>query len=135
MGQVTNPSPVIAVVDDEASMRKALGRLLGTFGYETEAFADGATFLAARSHRDFACVLLDLHLPGRDGWEVLKELAQQRSSLPVIVVTAEDEVGTPVRVLDRGACAYMVKPVEEERLMSEVERILGSGGKPGFAPH
>lgn len=135
MGPVTNPAPVIAVVDDEASMRKALGRLLGTFGYETEAFADGAAFLAAQSHRDFVCVLLDLHLPGMDGWEVLKELAHQRSPLPVIVVTAEDDVGTQVRVLDRGACAYIVKPVEEERLMSEVVRILGSGGEPRFAPH
>lgn len=120
-------SPVIAVVDDEAAMCKALGRLLGSFGLETEAFADGVTFLEAQSRRKYGCVLLDLNLRGISGWEVLKVLARQPSHPPVIVVTAEDEPGTLLRVLDLGACAYVNKPVEEDWLLSEVLRHLGKG--------
>jgi FixJ family two-component response regulator len=137
MNPVTNSGQgkVIAVIDDEVQIRKALGRLLGSFGYETETFEDGAIFLEAQSRRAYACILLDLHLPGISGWVVLERLTGQRRHPPILVVTAEDRVGTRSRVMAMGASAYLIKPVDEVPLITELERSLGSADGASSEPH
>ena len=113
---MTQAQPVVAVVDDEPEMRKALRRLLASRGFRVEEFERGDEFLAAVGGRPWHCVLLDLHLPGINGFEVLEALGIRRIPVPVIVITAHDEPGTAERVSALGASAYLRKPVERDVL-------------------
>jgi FixJ family two-component response regulator len=117
---MTQTQPVVAVVDDEPEMRKALRRLLATRGFRVEEFERGDEFLAAVGSQCLHCVLLDLHLPGINGFEVLETLGIRRISVPVIVITAHDEPGTAERVRALGASAYLRKPVERDALFAAI---------------
>src|SRR4051794_873741 len=94
-------SAVIAVVDDEASVRKALLRLLRAVGLEAQAFASGREFLnTLPSHYD--CVVLDLHMPGMTGFDVQNDLVFMNARVPTVIITAHDEPGTRVKCLALG---------------------------------
>jgi FixJ family two-component response regulator len=121
---VLQGTPVIAVLDDEANMRQALGRLLLSHGYQAAPFADADALLAAQAKRPFACVLLDLHMPHSHGFAVLQALQNLRCPTPIIVMTGRDEPGTQTRVMEAGACAYLRKPVEESLLLETIRRQL-----------
>jgi len=125
---MTQAQPVVAVVDDEPEMRKALRRLLATRGFRVEEYERGDEFLAAVGSRSLHCVLLDLHLPGINGFEVLETLGIRRIPVPVIVITAHDEPGTAERVVALGASAYLRKPVERDVLFAAIaEAAPGTG--------
>jgi FixJ family two-component response regulator len=113
-------SPLIAVVDDEEAVRKALKRLLVSAGYEVDAHADGREFLASLRTRAPACVVLDLHMPTLSGLEVQARLASVGSTLPVIVVTGHDSDVTRRCALANGASAYLRKPVDEQVLLDAI---------------
>ena len=117
---MTEAQPVAAVVDDEPEMRKAIRRLLATRGIRVEEYERGDEFLAALGSRPLYCVLLDLHMPGVNGFQVLESLSIQRNRVPVIVITAHDEPGTAERVRALGACAYLKKPVERNDLFAAI---------------
>jgi FixJ family two-component response regulator len=125
---MTEAQPVAAVVDDEPEMRKAIRRLLATRGIRVEEYERGEEFLAALGSRPLYCVLLDLHMPGVNGFQVLESLSIQRSRVPVIVITAHDEPGTAERVRVLGACAYLKKPVERNDLFAAI-----AGATPLFS--
>lgn len=105
-------------------MRKALRRLLQTHGYEVVTFRDADALLTVLPGAVFDCLLLDLHMPEMDGFEVLEHLARQGLMLPVIVITAHDEPRTEEQVSRLGAVAYLVKPVEEASLLEAIRRSL-----------
>jgi FixJ family two-component response regulator len=115
----------IAVVDDETSVGRALARLLRVHGYAVDLFEEGWSLLRAHEVRPYACILLDLHMPGMSGFEVLGALFRQQSSVPVIVITAKDEAGTEERVRDQGAAGYLKKPVDEVPLLEAVVKAIG----------
>jgi FixJ family two-component response regulator len=115
----------IAVVDDEVSVGRALARLLRVHGYAVDLFEEGWSLLRAHQVRPYDCILLDLHMPGMNGFEVLGALLQKRSAVPVIVITAKDEVGTSERVRDQGAAGYLKKPVDEVPLLEAVVKAIG----------
>jgi FixJ family two-component response regulator len=117
---MTKEKPVIAVVDDEPEMRKALCRLLATRGFRSEEYQCGEDFLAALGSRHLDLVLLDLQLPGIKGFEVLEALGLRRIHMPVIVITAHDKPGAAERVRALGACAYLRKPIEREVLLAAI---------------
>jgi FixJ family two-component response regulator len=117
---MTNAQPVAAVVDDEPEMRKAIHRLLATRGFQVEEYERGDEFLAALGSRPLHCVLLDLQMPGVNGFELLEALSIRRTRVPVIVITAHDEPGTAERVRALGACAYLTKPVERDALFAAI---------------
>ncbi len=112
--------PLIAVLDDEPQMCKALGRLLKTYGFEVETFALGAELLAACAARLPTCLLLDLHMPELNGFEVLERLAAQRLALPVVVITGHDQPGNAERVRGLGAADYLFKPLNETQLLAAI---------------
>ncbi len=120
----TGPN-TIAVVDDETSVGRALARLLRVHGYAVDLFEEGWSLLRAHEVRRYDCILLDLHMPGMSGFEVLGALLQKRSAVPVIVITAKDEVGTAERVRDLGAAGYLRKPVDEVPLLEAVVKAIG----------
>ena len=116
--------PLIAVLDDEPQFCKALSRLLKTYGFDVVTFALGAELLKACASRLPDCLLLDLHMPGINGFDVLEAFRSLQIQVPVIVITAHDEPGTAERVRSLGACAYLKKPVDRDALFSAIEAAL-----------
>jgi FixJ family two-component response regulator len=115
--------PMIAVVDDELRFCRALARLLKTHGFDVMTFTDGDDFLAACGSRLPDCLLLDLHMPDRNGFEILERVAERH--LPVLVLTGHDQPGNPERVRALGALDYVLKPVSETRLMDAIHAAIG----------
>jgi FixJ family two-component response regulator len=112
---------LIAVVDDEESIRKALSRLLrASGGYRVQTYSTGKEFLADWKAERPDAVVLDLHMPGLSGFEVHAQIAASDPSLPVIVITGHDSPETRQRALDGGAAAYLRKPVDEGLLLRAI---------------
>jgi FixJ family two-component response regulator len=117
---------LIAVVDDEESVRKALQRLIRSAGFDVETFRSGAEFLTSMQHHEPACLVLDLHMPGVNGFDVQDELNQARVRLPVVVITGHDTPTNRTRVMNQGAAAYLCKPVDESMLLRAIIEALAS---------
>lgn len=113
---------IIAVLDDEAPMRTALARLLRAHGFEVAVFDTGEAFLTAQASRHFDCLLLDLHMPGPDGFAVLDRVRSRPSGPPVVVLTGNDHPGTAARVAGLGGRACLAKPVDETVLIETITR-------------
>jgi len=120
---MTSSPPVVGVLDDEPEMRKALRRLLTGRGYRVQEYACGNDLLEGVATRDLDCLLLDLHMPGMNGFEVLQSLRSHGAHPPVIVITAHDKPGTADRVRSLGASAYLRKPVDREELFSAIDTV------------
>ena len=107
-------------MDDEEPVRKALKRLLRASGLEAESYASGKDFLAASATRQPDCLVLDLHMPGMSGLQVLHEMRAARSMFPTVVITAYDEPATREQCLAAGAAAYLSKPLDERLLLNAI---------------
>jgi FixJ family two-component response regulator len=114
-------------------MCKALSRLLGTRGFEVITFALGEELLAAFTSRLPDCLLLDLHIPGISGFEVLERLAAQHVPVPVIVITGHDQPGNAERVRNLGAVDYLLKPIKELTLLEALAKAMRSSGAASFS--
>jgi len=113
---------VIAVLDDEEHYRRALSRLLKAHGYEVASFSAGEELIAEVAQRAFDCVLLDLHMPGMTGFDVLARLRGQPTPPPVIVITAHDDPDFVKKALDLDAFECQSKPVASPVLLGAIER-------------
>lgn len=109
--------PLIAIVDDEESVRRALGRMLTAYLFSVEIFASGQEFLDSLHMHRPDCVLLDYQMPGLTGGDVQRHLAQAHIRLPIIVMTAHDQPALRKQCLADGAAAYLAKPLKRERLV------------------
>ena len=112
--------PSIAIVDDEEGIRKALARLLRASGLEAESYASGQDFLDAAAQRPPDCVVLDLHMPGMSGLQVLRTLKAAGQRLSIVIITAHDEPETREQCIDAGACAYLRKPLDDRLLLNAI---------------
>ena len=119
--------PLIAVVDDEESVRRALARMLSASQFETEVFASGAEFLDAVRTRTPDCAILDYQMPGMTGRDVQRQLARAQIRVPVIVVTGHDQPALREQCLADGAVAYLTKPLQRERLVELILDALRQG--------
>jgi FixJ family two-component response regulator len=119
--------PLIAIVDDDESVRRALKRLARSLGMDAESFTAGREFidlLGAMPSFQPDCVILDVQMPGMNGLEVQEQLAQSGSRLPVIFITAHDEVGARERALAAGAVAFLRKPFDDELFIKTLSVAL-----------
>ena len=123
-------APVVAVLDDEPEMRKALRRLLTSRGFRVEEYAGGEDLLAALSTHPLDYLLLDLHMPGLNGFDVLETFRLRQIHVPIIVITAHDEPGTADRVRSLGASAYLKKPVDRDALLAAIAGAKSSAKAP-----
>jgi DNA-binding response OmpR family regulator len=114
----------ILVIEDDAAIRRGLVDALGFAGYDALEASDGIEGLAAARESNCDLLVLDLILPGRDGLTILRALRAERSSLPVIVLTARGAEADRVRGLDEGADDYVVKPFSLRELLARVEAVL-----------
>jgi FixJ family two-component response regulator len=108
---------VIAVVDDEECVRKALERLLRSAGFKIACFRSGEEFLESLEICQPDCAILDLHLPGLSGLEVQVCLRRNRISVPCVIMTGRDEPGTREQILASGAYGYLTKPFDQRALL------------------
>jgi FixJ family two-component response regulator len=122
---VPQTPPVIAIVDDDASLRRALARLLRVVGYETVTFASADAFLQDGLKMSPDCLVLDVWLPGISGVALLKHLVSLGSSLPVILITGREDIQIHLLAGQMGVVAYLHKPLDERDLLQALQRALG----------
>lgn len=118
-------SPVarlIAILDDEPGFRRALARLLKSYGYEAVPFASGHALLGAIASHRFDCILLDLSMPGLTGFDVLGALRARPHAPPVIVVTGQEDADSVRRAMELEAFDCHKKPVRAPELIKAIER-------------
>lgn len=120
---------LIAVVDDEEAVCKALRRLMRSMGFTVETFLSGEDFLRSLEDRAPDCVVLDVHMPGVNGFDVQRNLAVAGARLPVIAITGHDTDEARERILKEGALAYLRKPIDERILLDAVLSALGGKGE------
>jgi FixJ family two-component response regulator len=121
---VTSKVPTVFVVDDDASVRGALARLLHSAGYQTETFASAEGFLAQSRFDAPACILLDVRMPGLNGLELQQALAAADRQLPIVFITGHGDVPMSVRAMKAGAEDFLPKPFDDEELLKAVAQAL-----------
>ena len=119
--------PYVAIVDDEEPVRKALRRLLRAAGLQAESYASGREFLDAAAGRVPDCVVLDLHMAGMSGLQLLRKLQAAPEHPPIVVITAHDEPEAREECLAAGAAAYLCKPLDDRLLLNAISAALGGG--------
>lgn len=116
----------VYVVDDDEAVRDSLRALFEAHGYDVHDFASGAEFLRSHNPKMRGCVLLDVNLPGINGFEVLKLLTSSGSRLPIIIMTARTDSQTSANAIEAGAIGFVQKPFVGSQLMTMVRDALKS---------
>lgn len=114
----------ILLVEDEASIAEVVARGLTQSGYAVEIAADGRLGLEKAEEGRYALILLDIMLPGLDGWEICARLRAQQITTPILMLTARDAVSDRVRGLETGADDYLPKPFDFAELLARVHALL-----------
>jgi FixJ family two-component response regulator len=122
---VKETAPHVFVVDDDASVRRSLARLLKSSGYQVEPFASAAEFLASGRHQASpACLVLDIRMPGLTGMDVQARLRELNSSLAIVFITGHGDIPTSVRAMKEGAVDFLPKPFDDTQLLDAVARAI-----------
>ena len=116
--------PLVHVVDDDASVRESLTMLLESAGFSVRAYDSAPAFLVAASDRRAGCVLTDVQMPGLDGLELQRQLAERGIRLPVIVMTGHGDVPIAVEALKAGATDFLEKPFEDDQLLAAIGNAI-----------
>jgi FixJ family two-component response regulator len=114
----------VYIVDDDASILKAVSRLLRAGGYDVQTFASAADFLAALAPEATGCVVVDLRMPGQSGRDLQSVLATADNPLPLIFLTGHGDIPTGIHAMRDGAVDFLTKPVKKENLFAAIERAL-----------
>jgi two-component system, LuxR family, response regulator FixJ len=121
---MSKAGPLIAVVDDEEPVRKALSRLLRLAGLRAEIFASGAEFLESLTNNTPDCVVLDLQMPETDGFEVESRLRQRGFRVPIVIITGRDMLEDRERMTERGVTAFLQKPLDGQLLLAAITAVI-----------
>ena len=121
---MTTTSGKVIVVDDDASVRRSLRRLLTAAGYEVEEFASAEEFLDCANSVEPACAVLDLAMPGMDGLALQQELVSNKLPLGLVFLSAHGDIPASVAAMKRGAVDFLTKPIDEKVLLPAIETAL-----------
>jgi FixJ family two-component response regulator len=121
---MSSTEPTVFVIDDEASMRRAITRLLASAGFATQGYASAGDFLADYEPSRPGCLMLDLAMPGLSGLELQQILRARGMSPPIIFLTGHAEIADSVKAMKGGAVEFLTKPVEDEELIAAVRDAL-----------
>lgn len=125
---------VVHVVDDDASLRTALTRLLVASGYDTKEYASAGEFLVSEPDERPGCVLLDLELGGPSGLDLQRALRRQTPALPVVFMSGYGDVARSVEAMKAGAVDFLIKPFGRDSLVGAVETALSLVQRPSAPP-
>ena len=113
----------IYIVDDDESVCRALKTLLMTYDFEVKTFNSANSFFDSVTNDDPGCLLLDIHMPGLDGWEVQKRILASGSKRPVIFISAEKQDNAAARAIEVGALGFLQKPVNGQTLVDLINGV------------
>jgi FixJ family two-component response regulator len=119
---------IVAVVDDDLAMRKAIATLLSALGYGAELFASGEAFLDAAMRSEAICLIVDIQLGDISGVELGRQLAATGFTFPIIFMTASDDESIRSGAMQLGCVAYLRKPFPSDELIDAIARAIGSVG-------
>jgi FixJ family two-component response regulator len=122
---------LICIVDDDPSVRRALGRMVTSFGYGVQLLASGRECLDGPHIDRAACLILDVSMPGMDGFELCALLQASGRSVPTVFISAHDDEGYRAKARSVGAVAYLDKPCDESLLRDAVDNAVASYDAPG----
>jgi FixJ family two-component response regulator len=117
---------LVAIVDDDDSMRDALQGLLKAVGLPAQAFASAEEFLKSGQHRQTACLITDIRMPGMSGLELQAQLNAEHCRIPTIFITAHGDAKLRMQALRAGAVEFLAKPFDDEALLESVRGALQS---------
>jgi FixJ family two-component response regulator len=118
------PRPTVFIIDDDESVRRAVGRLIRSAGLHAETFATAEDYLRAAETPGPACLVLDVHLPGLSGPELRARLDAEGRGVPVVFISAFDDEPTRDQALRDGAVAFLRKPFDDRSLLDAVGQAL-----------
>jgi two-component system, LuxR family, response regulator FixJ len=126
----SSPSPgELFVVDDDAAIRDLLTMLFTREGFKVAAFADGTSLMAAIRTQSPACILLDVHIPGQSGLDILKELNARSHPAPVIIISGKGDIAMAVDAIKSGALDFIEKPFSGSDVVARVEEAVAADAK------
>lgn len=117
---VNTDVPIVAIVDDDASVRRSLQRLVRSAGYAVETFASAKEFLEWLPRGQAACLVLDIHMNEMSGFEL-----QERLAVPVVFITSHDDTVTRARIEKSGTAGHLRKPFDEHAVLTAISRAVG----------
>ena len=112
----------IFIVDDDVSVCRALAVLLATYGFTVDTFTSAEDFFSAVPNSTKGCLILDIHMPGLDGWEALKRMIKSGSRRPVIIITADENGGLEKEAIRAGAKGFLRKPFHDQALINLINQ-------------
>jgi len=121
------PPPLVAIVDDDASVRKSTTRLIRSFGYRAEAFASGEEFLSSPEASRTACLVLDVRMPEMDGLEVQRQVAARQLQIPVVFISGRASDEEERRARSAGAIDFLRKPIATATLLQVLRKVIAIG--------
>ena len=121
---MNEPNPTIFIIDDDASMRRALSYLLQSAGYKVETYSSAEKFLAGEPYDGVGCILLDVRMPGLSGMDLQEKLMRSDYMMPIIFLTGHGELSMGVQAMKKGAFDFLTKPCDDEQLLGAVRRAI-----------
>jgi FixJ family two-component response regulator len=116
--------PVVFIIDDDAGVRAAMGRLLKSVGLKSEGFAAAQDFLQRKPYDGPGCLILDVRLPGMSGLELQQKLIEAGVRIPIIFITAHGDIPMSVRAMKSGALEFLTKPFRDQELLDAIQQAL-----------
>jgi len=120
----SEPQPVVFVVDDDDSVRRALGNLFKSVGLQSQAFASAPELLQSKLPDVASCLVLDIRLPGVSGLDFQSELAQANIHIPIIFMTGHGDIPMTVRAMKAGAVDFLTKPFRDQDMLDAVAAAI-----------
>lgn len=116
--------PLIAIVDDDDSLRNSIENLIRSFGFRAQGFPSAEAFFSWRQARDTVCLILDVRMPGMNGLDLQRQMITRNWRVPIVFITSHADDHAEARALEDGAVAFLYKPCREEDLLNAIEAAL-----------
>jgi len=124
MSQGTSSKDEIFIVDDDAGVRESLSMIFSLQGYDVIGLSDGASLLTAARQRTPACIILDVHMPGRSGLDILKELNADAYGAPILIISGQGDIAMAVDAIKNGALDFIEKPFDGQGVLRRVKEAI-----------
>jgi len=124
MRELRETEPIVAIVDDDPSVRRGLQRLIRSAGWKTETFASAQEFLARPRAAFPSCLVLDLQLPGLSGLDLQKRMTEVDLGVPIVFLTGHGDILASVQAMKAGAVEFLTKPVDEQELLHAIQEAV-----------